>query len=90
MVGPTKVKPRFRRSLLIVLDTAVCAGTSSSFVHAFRVGRPSTNRQTKRSKLPNSSCTARNARALLMADPIFSRLRMIPSSASRRSTSRGP
>ncbi len=45
------------------------------------LGLPPTNDQIYASNVPNSACTARNARALSMAAAIFSRLRTIPPSA---------
>jgi hypothetical protein len=43
---------------------------SASRRQALRRGRPPTNPQTKRSKLPNSFWTVRNARALAIAAEI--------------------
>ena len=48
-------------------------------------GLPFTNRQTYSSKLPNSRCTSRNAIALVTAELILSRLRMMPSFVQQRS-----
>ena len=47
-------------------------GTSASDFHRFTRGLPPTKSHTYWSKLPNSSCTFRNAFALRMVDSIFS------------------
>src|SRR6185436_14043253 len=77
MVDPTKLKPRCLRSLLNLSDSGVLAGICRIDAQRFARGLPSTNCQQYLSKLPNSFWTARNARAFLTADSIFSRLRMI-------------
>ncbi len=64
-------------------DFVVWAGTSLSDSQEFCKGSPSTKLQMKLSNLPNSSCTARNAFALLMAESILSRFRTIPAFPSR-------
>ena len=83
IVLPTKLKPRRFKSLLIESDSSVRAGTSLNARQAFWIGRPPTNDQMYRSNVPNSSCTAKNALAFLIADAILSRLRTIPALANR-------
>jgi hypothetical protein len=82
IVEPTNLNPRFLRSLLTASEMSVVAGTCPGSVHAFLMGFPSTNCQMYRSNDPNSSCTLRNAFALVTAAATFKRLRMIPSFAS--------
>jgi hypothetical protein len=45
IVGPTKLNPRFLRSLLISSESSVFAGSSEIDFHSFWMGLPSTNPQ---------------------------------------------
>src|SRR3989338_3393172 len=82
MVLPANLKPRRFNSLLIASDSGVLAGISARLRQALCHGLPSTKRQMKASKLPNSFCTSRNFCALVTAAPTFRRLRTIPGSCS--------
>src|SRR5665647_1015668 len=85
MVLPTNLKPRRFSSLLIACDSGVLAGVSAGLRHLFCFGLPSTKRQMKESKLPNSSWTSRNFCALMTAAATFRRLRTMPASCSNDS-----
>src|SRR4051812_5562369 len=54
MVEPTKLNPRFLRSLLNASDSGDVAGISFDVPRLLVCGRPPTNRQQYLSKLPNS------------------------------------
>src|SRR5215510_668471 len=86
MVEPTKAKPRDLGSLLIASESGDLAGTSEIERYLFKRGRPSTKRQMKRSKDPNSSWTWRKQRALVTADSILRRFRIMPGFWSSFST----
>ena len=85
MVGPTKRKPRFFRSLAIAVDSGVAAGTSARV--AGRGRGPGAN---DHSSLPSPSGSVTATRALCSAASIFARLRTMPGSASSRAASSGP
>lgn len=71
----------------MVADASVDAGTSAADVQLLRVGQPPTNDHNRSSRLPSRACRATVARALAMVAVTLARLRTIPGSASRRSTS---
>src|SRR5947209_18487279 len=83
MVEPTKVKPRFCRSLLMASDSGVRAGRCFNDLQEFTRGFPSTNCHAYWSNEAYSSWIFRNALAFATAEPIFSRLRTMPSFFSR-------
>ena len=88
--NPRKLKPRDFKSFDSASDSRVRAGSCFKERRRFTRGRPPTKRHTYRSNEPNSFCTARNARALLIAAAIFRRLRTMPAFWSNRRTSRAP
>src|SRR5699024_11574949 len=77
IVGPTKENPRFFKSLLMAVDSAVDAGTSACVAQSFNIGRPPTKRQIYAAKLPNSYCTSKKARAFVTKDLILRLLLII-------------
>src|SRR5688572_4610926 len=79
MVEPTKLKPRFFMSLLIVSEAGDVAGICDVSFHLLTIGLPSMNAQMYLSKEPNSFCTFKNVFAFETADATFKRLRMMPS-----------
>src|SRR5436305_11870375 len=83
MVEPTKLKPRFFKSLLMASDSGVLAGTPCPAFQEFIFGLPPVNCQMYLSKEPNSFWTARKALAFCVADLIFSLLRILPGFFSR-------
>ncbi len=87
IVGPTKVKPRFLRALLRASASGVTAGTSARLFGRLTFVFPPTKAQRKASKLPNSRCTARKARAFFRAEKTFSRFRTMPGSWRTASSS---
>lgn len=72
VVGPTKLNPRFLRSVLKDFDSGVWAGTSPNLRGAARLAAGA-NDQTCEANEPNDSTTLRAHRALLMVDSIFPR-----------------
>src|ERR1700686_5024043 len=90
MVVPTKPKPRARRSLLSRSESGVDAGTSAELFGRFTIGAPPANAQRYASNEPNSRCTARNACALRIDQPIFATLRTMPAFAASAARSRSP
>src|SRR5690349_22620588 len=85
IVDPTNPNPRCLRSLLNASDSGDVAGIPGVF-QSLTFGRPPTNRQQYASKLPNSPCTSRKARALRTVAWIFARLRTIAGSVMSFST----
>ena len=91
IVEPTKPKPRRRMSALMRSESSVRVAGRSPWARRFRTGRPATDCQRQASKLPNSACTCKKARALPTADAILPRWRMmagLTSSASIRAVSK--
>src|SRR3954449_7466124 len=83
MVLPTKLKPRFFKSLLMASDSGVKAGSICPACQELIFGFPPTNFQMYLSKEPNSFWTARKALAFCAADLIFNLLRIMPGLFSR-------
>ena len=84
IVEPTNLKPRAFSAFENASDSGVRAGTSFIVRRAFTIGAPPTKLHANFAKLPDSSCTSRNAFAFAIAASILSRLRTIPASASSR------
>ena len=82
MVGPTKVNPRFLRSLLSFSDISVEAGMSDNFLNLFLIGLLFTKSHRYLSKDPNSFWILRNCFALLIVELILSLFRIMDSSWS--------
>ena len=85
VVGPTKRKPRFFRSLASAVDSGVTAGTSARVAGR---GRGAGANDHSSFASPSGSVTA--TRALCSAASIFARLRTMPGSASSRAASSAP
>src|SRR5438105_2182310 len=85
VVGPTKVHPRFFRSLAIATAAGVVAGTVDGGAFS-----KDAEGQKYSANVPNSEANATARCALLMVDRIFPPCRTIPASSSSRATSDSP
>ena len=73
MVGPTKLKPRFFKALLIACDSAVSAGMSDMDAHRFAIVLPPVKDQRNSSSEVPSACSWSTARAFAVKALILAR-----------------